>query len=314
MGKMPMFRRLQSARGALFRHASFQTQRATNKYGTPGQHGLMHPNLTGEIPPSDYVAPLIMTKSHKYRLKKLPVMPALLAILMLGSCRIFAQMPGNDTAALMIKLLGNHTAFSARVEMHVLDAKKKETDTVPMNFALLNGLWRMDIDLNKIRSTEMQPGLLAGLKQMGMDQMTVITRPDKKIIVSSYPRMKSYVETPMTTKEELAEARTYKIDKTRLGKETIDGHPCEKNKVVLTDKDKPGEKVEAIVWNATDLKDFAVQMQILDQDSTVLMKFKDIKLGNPGASQFEAPAGMTRYTDATKLLADATAKMTGANK
>jgi hypothetical protein len=46
----------------------------------------------------------------------------------------------------------------------------------------------------------------------------------------------------------------------------------------------------------------------------VMMKFKDIKLGNPGAGQFEAPAGMTKYTDATKLLQEATAKLTGGQK
>ncbi len=253
-----------------------------------------------------------MIKLHKNLLGRLSVVPALIAVLMLGNCGAFAQMPGNDTAVLymMVKLFGNNPAFAARAEMHVLDKSKKETDTMPMNFALLDGRWRMEIDINQIKSSEMPQDLLPSLKQMGMDQMTVIMRPDKKIILSCYPRMKSYVETPMTSKEEAAAAKTYKIDKTRLGKETIDGHHCEKNKVVLTDTtDKKAEKYEATVWNATDLKDFPVQMQIVDQGSTVLMKFKDIKLGNPGATRFDAPAGMTRYTDATKLLQEATAKM-----
>lgn len=256
-----------------------------------------------------------MIKMHKNLLGKLSVVPALIAVLMLVNCGAFAQVPGNDTAALymMVKLFGNNTAFASKAEMHVLDNKtKKETDTMPMNFALLDGRWRMDIDVNQIKSSEMPQDLLPSLKQMGMDQMTVIMRPDQKIILSCYPRMKSYVETPMTSKEEATAAKAYKIDKTRLGKETIDGHPCEKNKVVLTDSsDKKGEKYVATVWNATDLKDFPVQMQIVDQGSTVLMKFKDVKLGNPGATRFEAPAGMTKYTDPTKLLQEATAKMTG---
>lgn len=259
-----------------------------------------------------------MMKLHKNLLIKLSVAPVLFAVLMLGSCGAFAQMPGNDTAVLyvMVKLFGNNPAFAAKAEMHVLDKTKKETDTMPMKFALLNGLWRMDIDVNQIKSAEMPPELIPILKQRGLDQMSVIMRPDKKIILSSYPRLKSYVETPMTTKEEVAAAKTYKIEKTRLGKETIDGHPCEKNKIVLTDTDKASadkkvEKHEATVWNATDLKDFAVQMQIVEEGSTVIMKFKDIKLGNPGASLFEAPAGLARYTDATKLLDEASAKMAG---
>ncbi len=257
-----------------------------------------------------------MMKLHKNLLGKLSVLPVLLAILMLGSGGAFAQVPGNDTAVLfrMVKMFGNNTAFSSKAEMHVLDKNKKETDTMPMSFALLDGRWRMDIDVSQIKSTEMPPGLLPGLKQMGLDQMSVIMRPDQKVTLSIYPRLKAFVETPMTTKEEAAVAKTYKVEKTRLGKETIDGHPCEKNKVVLTDSDKTGEKFETTVWNATDLKDFAVQMQIQEQGSTVMMKFKDIKLGNPGASQFEAPAGMTKYTDASKLLQEATAKLTGGVK
>ncbi|HZQ47778.1 MAG TPA: DUF4412 domain-containing protein [Verrucomicrobiae bacterium] len=257
-----------------------------------------------------------MIKLHKNLLGKLSVASLLPAILMLGSGGALAQLPGNDAATMyvMVKLFGSHTAFASKAEMHVLDKSKKETDTLPMKFALLDGRSRMDIDVSQIRSVEMPAELLPSLKQMGMEQMTVITRPDKKIILSCYPRMKAYVETPMTTKEETAAAKAYKTEKTKLGKETIDGHPCEKNKVVLTDSDPKGEKYEATVWNATDLKEFPVQMQIRSQDSTVVMKFKDVKLGNPGASQFEAPAGMTRYTDATKLLAEATAKMTGGGK
>jgi hypothetical protein len=257
-----------------------------------------------------------MMKLRKNLFGKLSFVSVLLAVLILGNCGAFAQMPGNDSAVLymMVKLFSSHPAFASKAEMHVFDKTKKETDTMPMNFALLDGRWRMDIDVGQIKSTELPPQLLSGLKQMGMDQMTVIMRPDKKIILSSYPRMKAYVETPMTSKEEIAAAKVYKIEKTRLGRETIDGHPCEKNKVILTDTGKNNDKFEATVWNATDLKDFAVQIQILDQGSTVVMKFKDVKIGNPGASQFEAPAGMTRYTDATKLLQDATAKMTGGHK
>src|SRR6478672_10311450 len=78
-------------------------------------------NLTGENPASDYVPPRIMMKLHKNLLIKLSVAPVLLAVLMLGSCGAFAQMPGNDTAVLsvMVKLFGTNPAFAAKAEMHV---------------------------------------------------------------------------------------------------------------------------------------------------------------------------------------------------
>jgi hypothetical protein len=239
---------------------------------------------------------------------------AILAMLFLGRAELPAQVPGGDTTVLytMVKLYTNHPAFSARAEMRVLDKNKKVTDLMPMNFALLDGRWRMDIDVSQIHSAEMPAQLLPSLKLMGMDQMNIIMRPDEKIILSCYPRMKTYVETPLTLQEEAAVNRHFRIEKTKLGRETLDGHPCEKEKLVLTDTGKKAQRFEATVWNATDMKSFPVQVEIPEDDSTVIMKFKDIKLGNPGASQFTAPAGLTKYTDAAKLLQDASAKISGA--
>ena len=51
----------------------------------------------------------------------------------------------------------------------------------------------------------------------------------------------------------------YKVETTEIGKETLDGHPCVKNKYVVTDNE--GVKHESTVWNATDLKNFPVKIQ-----------------------------------------------------
>jgi hypothetical protein len=254
-----------------------------------------------------------MMKLQKNVSGRLFAVSAFLAILMLGRGESFAQVPGNDNAILyvIVKLYASHPAFSAHADMRVLNKAGKESDFMPMNFALLDGRWRMDIDVSQVRSTEMPAQLIPSLKLMGMDQMNIIMRPDEKIILSCYPHMKSYVETAMTLQEEAAAARNFKMEKTKLGRETVDGHPCEKEKVVLTDAGKKGVKYDATVWNATDLKNFAIQVEIPEQDSTVIVKFKDVKLGNPGAGRFEAPSGLTKYTDATKLLQDASAKISG---
>ncbi len=276
------------------------------------------PDFTGEIPANDYVPGQIMMKFCKNLPGRLSLISAILAVLVLGLGRgeALAQVPGNDSAILyvMVKLYASHPAFSARAEMRVLDKNKKETDFMPMNFALLDGRWRMDIDVSQIRSSEMPAQLIPSLKLMGMDQMDVIMRPDEKIILSCYPRMKAYVETSMTLQEEAAVSRNFKIERTHIGRETVDGHPCEKEKVTLTDTGKKAQRYEATVWSATDLKNFPVQVEIHEEDSTILMKFKDVKQGNPGASRFTAPAGLTKYTDATKLLQDASAKISGGNK
>jgi Domain of unknown function (DUF4412) len=227
-----------------------------------------------------------------------------LGALLAGPRAAFGQAPGqlggaNTMNAAMLKLFGSNTAFTAKADVHVVDKAKQQTD-MPMVFALLDGKTRMETDLGQIKSTAAVPALVPTLKRLGMDQMIVISRPDKKIILNIYPRAKAYAEIAVSREESDAADKNYKLEKTPQGKETIDGHACQKNKVTLTD-DK-GETLEAVVWNAADLKDFPVQMQMDLAGGTVQMKFKDVKLAKPDAKQFEAPAGLTRYDSAEAIL------------
>ena len=93
--------------------------------------------------------------------------------------------------------------------------------------------------------------------------------------------------------------RKYVLESTNLGQEKIDGHACEKNKVTGTAEN--GQKFGAIVWNAKDLKDFPIQMQMTQEDTTVLMHFTNVKLARPDVKEFEAPAGFTKYATVEKL-------------
>ena len=80
-----------------------------------------------------------------------------------------------------------------------------------------------------------------------------------------------------------------------------------KNNVTLTGE--KGEKQGFLVWNATDLKDFPVQIQIPAPDNTVMMTFKEVKLVKPEARTFEAPAGLTKYDSAERLVRALTVKV-----
>jgi hypothetical protein len=255
-----------------------------------------------------------MMKSYQF-IKKSPAVFAFLVALMVAQCSAFAQVPGsvggaNAMTSEMVKLFGNNTAFTSKAEFLVLNKSRKEPDTLPMTFAALDGKLRMDIDMAQIKSASLPPSLIPSFRQMGMDQTVVIMRPDKKVTLSIFPRAKAYAEVPMTREETLAVDKNYKVQKAPLGKENVDGHACEKNKVILTD-DK-GTRDEATVWNATDLKDFPVQMQIpVDKDSTVVIKFRDVKLGRLDPGQFEAPAGLAKYSSAEALLQDIATKIQG---
>jgi hypothetical protein len=82
-----------------------------------------------------------------------------------------------------------------------------------------------------------------------------------------------------------------------------------KNKVVITD-DK-GQKSEVTVWNATDLKDFPVQIQTAEKENTVVMRYRDIQFAKPDAKQFDAPAGFTEFGDVQQLMEGVMKKMLG---
>ncbi len=217
-----------------------------------------------------------------------------------------AQPPGlGETGmnAAMVKLFGGNTSFTARAEFHVLDAHQKETDFMPVSYAMLDGNTRMDVDMNQVKSAEVPAAAMTALKQLGMDQTVVITRPDKKLIYSIYPRAKAYAEIAMNKEETAALAADFKMEKSPLGKETVDGHVCEKDQVTLTGN--KGQKLEATVWTAGDLKDFPIQMQMAaDPTANMLIKFRDVKLVRPDAKQFEPPAGLTKY-DSAEALKDA---------
>jgi hypothetical protein len=258
-----------------------------------------------------------MMKSYRFMERILAVVAMLVAVA-LADGSTFAQVPGavggaNAMTSEMVKLFGSNTAFTSKAEFQVWNKTRKEPDTLPMGIALLDGKLRMEIDVAQMRSAELPPSLVSSFRQMGMDQTVVIMRPDKKVTLSIFPKAKAYAEVPMTKEESAAIDKNYKVQKTALGRETVDGHACEKNKVTLTDD--RGSKDDATVWNAADLKDFPVQIQMtVDKESTVVIKFRDVKLGKLDATQFEAPAGLAKYASPEALLQAITSKMQSSKK
>jgi hypothetical protein len=233
----------------------------------------------------------------------------LIALLLAGVGPLFAQVPGLSGGAggmngAMIALFGSNTTFSARAEFIVLDRNQKETENMPLNYSFSNGKMRMDVDLGQFKSTEASAQFLPTLKRLGMDQTIVIAPPDRKLTWSIFPRVKAYAETPMTKEEISAQAASYKFDKTPEGRETVDGHDCAKFKVTLTTtKAEKTEATQATVWSALDLRSFPIQMQMaIDADSTMVIKFRDVKLAPQEDGQFEVPGALTKYDSAEALL------------
>jgi hypothetical protein len=208
--------------------------------------------------------------------------------------------------AAMLKLFGDFNGFTAKADVRLQEKNIRQPTTLTMNFAMLDRNVRVDLDMAQVKSTQMTPETLASLKQAGLSRMTTIIRPDRKVAMLVYPAIQSYAEMPMAKEEAADMDRIYKIQKSRLGKETVDGQSTEKNKVVLTADN--GDKQEATVWYATDLKNFPIKIQLNQPEVTVVMQYRDVKLTRPDGKQFEAPAGFTRYASIEVLMQNAMIK------
>ncbi len=228
----------------------------------------------------------------------------LFSVSWLACSAAIAQMPGAGSPAgvstALVKLFGDIPGFSAKAEVQVLDNSKRETANVPMDFSMLDNKIRVEIDMTRIKSQTVLESETAQLKQMGLSQVISIIRPDKKLIYVIYPDQKSVLAMPMPKEDVEAAEKTPKIQRTALANETIDGHACVKNKVVVSD-DK-GQMLDAITWNATDLQSFPIQIQTKDNGNNTIMRYKQIQIAKPAANQFEPPASYTQYKDMMELM------------
>jgi hypothetical protein len=100
------------------------------------------------------------------------------------------------------------------------------------------------------------------------------------------------------------------FEKKKVGNETIDGHLCVKYDSVYYRKSKPDEKHKAIIWEAQDLKEFPIQMEITvpanpkypGSGGKMVMKYKDVKLGAATASMFEVPSGYKKVNSPQEVM------------
>jgi len=221
------------------------------------------------------------------------------ALLIPLSAHAFWGSDPTDTSEVLAQLFGKNTAFTATANMSVKNRKGKETQAAEMEYAFLDGKLRIEIDMTKTKAGAKRPEQMGAMADMGLGKMVTLVRPDKKTTYIVYPGLKAYCEAPKTLATK-SDGTAPKMDRTELGKETIDGHPCTKSKVVLTDT--AGKAIEMRVWNATDLRDFPLQTEMDTDDGTVVTTFKNVKLVKPDAAQFDPPTNFTRYDSVQEMM------------
>jgi hypothetical protein len=213
-----------------------------------------------------------------------------LVLVLLAGVGAHAQAPGG-MSGVMITLLGGIKSFTAKAELQVLDSSEREVANQSMEVCLLDKKMRITTDLSENKDTP--PAIAAGLKKWGLARVVSIIRPDKRLVYVVYPDQKALMSSAWQ------EAAATIEKKTAMGKEVLDGHPCVKNQVLVTDG--KGGSVEATVWAATDLKDFPIQIRTKDKESSSCVRFKQVQLSRPDAKLFEPPAGYATYKSEEEL-------------
>lgn len=211
------------------------------------------------------------------------------------------QGPGPEMSVLMKSHAGTADTETT------IQPKKGKSQTIKGSYAALDGKIRMEMDMGQMEGIDAKSA--ESMKQMGMDRMVTIVLPEKKTTLLVYPGMQAYCEMPHDAGKEGKAEGAPKIDRKELGKETLDGHPCVKTAVTVTPAG--GKPVEMTVWEATDLKNFPIQTQMVQDGTTVTHRFKNVKAGKPAASLFDPPAGYTKHDSVQSMMMGAAMKQMG---
>jgi len=127
-----------------------------------------------------------------------------------------------------------------------------------------------------------------------MSKMTMLNRGDKKTGYTLYPNVQKFI---VHTETDDRSNEKPKVEKTKVGSETIDGHPCDKFKVVITYKSEKPQ--EGFIWNAKDLGGMTIKSEVENADFKMTTELKKIVLKSSPASVFEIPQG---YTEAKSFM------------
>ena len=199
---------------------------------------------------------------------------------------VHAQMLDGVPSA-MVKLFGGNP-FTAQAEMRVTNTNHVLVLQMPTAFAADETRLRLDLDMKLIKSSMVAPEMIKMFVQAGKDRVTSVVRPDKKMTYIIYPTARLYSIMQISPAD--AEIANQKLEKKSLGKETIDGHACVKNQVIVRSS-RGAVLLQATTWNAADLKDFPIQIEMKDAGNSTTLHFKNVGLVKPDPKLFDIPAG-----------------------
>ncbi len=195
----------------------------------------------------------------------------------------------------MEKLFAANPVFAASMKTQMTGPNGPMTVTAKMYFDHENS--RTDMNMTDVQGSSLPQSAVVQMQSMGMDKIIMITPASKKTVYMIYPKIHCYAGVPMPAQDPAA--KNFNVQITKLGTETVDGHPCVKNQVVVTNST---QSQEFTVWNATDLNNFPIQIQQNQQGISATITFQNITLGGLNKSLFVPPADYTHYDSMQSLM------------
>ena len=205
----------------------------------------------------------------------------------------------------MEKLFGANQVFSANM-LTSLDGPNGPMNVKSKMVFDHENSWT-EMNMADVHGPNLPPQAVEQMKSIGMDDVVTVTPADKKSVYMIYPNIRSYVN--MAIPPSATTNNNFKIQTTKLGEETVDGHHCIKNDVVITNS---VQSQDFTVWNATDLNNFPVKIALTDQGMSINVTFQNISFDKPAAGLFEPPLHYTRYANIQDLMQSAMMNRPGA--
>jgi hypothetical protein len=240
-------------------------------------------------------------------MKKIPILAAAVLSLAVGfSAHAQFGKPGNPTPdSIISKIFGTNLNFSADMQVDIQMPSQDNDLNVAGRIYFRGGDSRTEVDMTKITGSKMPPHAADQMKAMGMDKMISISKRKTKTVYMIYPGLESY--TQVTVPKSAANTNDMQVTTTEIGKETVDNHPCVKNKYTVTDA---GQDITLYAWLATDLKNYPVKIEIhsthggadKNAPTVITVNFTGLNTASPDASLFEPPLGYHVYTDAQAMV------------
>jgi len=163
-----------------------------------------------------------------------------------------------------------------------------------------------------VKSEALPPEMVASLRQIGMDRVVTIVRSGNRPAWVLYPHLKASVEIPSPGTAALTGPDNDAIKETKLGTENVGGRLC--NKYRFVSRTGSSDPHEALVWRAPDLRQFPVQIQMDQEEATMVVRYSGVRLAKPSSRLFTLPPNYKKYESMEKVMQEALRRLLPQNK